>query len=379
MEVKYLDLQKITALYGEEIEQSVNRVVRSGWYLQGAETAAFEEEFAHYQGARYSLGTSNGLDALTLILLALKKMRGWETGDEVIVSAHTFIATIEAISRTGLKPVLCDVVPGGYLMDVTRLPSLLSARTRAIVPVHLYGKLCDMNHILQFANRHGLAVIEDAAQAHGARDTQGYKAGSRSDAAAFSFYPAKNLGALGDAGAIVSNNAELVAYARILANYGMRKKYVHEVKGLNCRIDELNCAVLRVKLQHLDTDNDLRRAMAHRYFEEVDNPYLVFPVADGEVNAENTESEVSESVYHVFPVMCRRRDALREYLSRNGVATNCHYPCPPHLQKAYPELAYFSLPETERICREELSLPLNPALTAREQEYIITLLNQFSC
>lgn len=379
MDIKYLDLQKITALYGDEIEEAVTRVVRSGWYLQGSETAAFEKEFARYQGACHCLGTSNGLDALTLILLALKQMRGWENGDEVIVSAHTFIATIEAISRAGLNPVLCDVAPDGYLMDVTRLPLLLSARTRAILPVHLYGKLCDMNRILQFADDHGLSVVEDAAQAHGARDEQGCKAGSRSDAAAFSFYPAKNLGALGDAGAIVSNNAELIERAQILANYGMRKKYVHEVKGLNCRIDELNCAVLRVKLQHLDADNALRRKMAHRYFEEVDNPHLVFPDFEGKADAGNAGYQVSESVYHVLPVMCRRRDALREYLNRNGVATNCHYPCPPHLQKAYPELSHLSLPETERICREELSLPLNPALTDREQEYIITLLNQFSC
>lgn len=379
MEIKYLDLQKITSLYGDEIEQSVNRVIRSGWYLQGSETAAFEEEFARYQGAHYCLGTSNGLDALTLILLALKKMRGWETGDEVIVSAHTFIATIEAISRVGLKPVLCDASPEGYLMDVKRLPSLLSSRTRAIVPVHLYGKLCDMEAVLNFAHIHGLAVVEDAAQAHGARDAQGQKAGSRSDAAAFSFYPAKNLGALGDAGAIVSNNAELIDCARVLANYGMRKKYVHEVKGLNCRIDELNCAVLRVKLKHLDADNALRRAMAHRYFKEVHNLHLAFPDADGRETGKNAGTEVNESVYHVFPVMCHYRGALREYLNRNGVGTNCHYPCPPHLQKAYIELSRMSLPETERICREELSLPLNPALTAGEQEYIITLLNQFSC
>lgn len=373
MEIKYLELKKVSDRHIEELTDAVERVVRSGHYLQGSETQAFEAEFARYVGVAHCLGTSNGLDALTLILMAYKHLLHWQDGDEVIVSAHTFIATIEAVSRARLTPVLCDVTMDDYLMDTTLLPQLLSPRTRAIMPVHLYGKVCLMERIVAWAHGHGLKVIEDAAQAHGACGADGRKAGSLGDAAAFSFYPAKNIGAFADAGAVVTDDGELIDTVRRMANYGMKRKYEHEMKGLNCRMDEISSAVLRVKLRYLDSDNTRRRHVARLYRENIHNDALLLPYGgDG-------GGGCADSVYHVYPLLCRNREALRRYLQEKGIGTNCHYPCPPHRQKAYAELAGLSLPVTERICREELSIPLNQTLTEPEIEYIISQLNLFKC
>jgi dTDP-4-amino-4,6-dideoxygalactose transaminase len=372
MEIRYLDLQKVTDQHPDELTGAVDRVVRSGHYLQGPETQAFETEFARYVGVAHCLGTSNGLDALTLILLAYKRLLHWDDGDEVIVSAHTFIATIEAVSRARLTPVLCDATMDNYLMDPGLLPQLLSPRTRAVMPVHLYGKVCPMEPIVAWARRHHLKVIEDAAQAHGACDAEGHRAGSLGDAAAFSFYPAKNIGAFADAGAVVTDDGELIETVRRMANYGMVRKYVHEMKGLNCRMDEISAAVLRVKLRYLDADNARRREVARFYRDHIRNGALILPYGnDGDGSA--------ESVYHVYPVLCRDREALRRFLKEKGIETNCHYPCPPHRQKAYAELSGLCLPVTERICREELSIPLNQTLTQTEIEYIVSQLNLFKC
>lgn len=366
--VKFLDLKRLNASFEPLLSEEIERVVNSGSYLQGVCVKQFEHHFASYIGAKHCILCGNGLEALTLILRACKRLNGWADDSEVIVPANTFIATILAIKEAGLKPVLCEPNLSDYLIDVAQLPSLLTERTVAVLPVHLYGKVCDMCAINAFAAEHHLLVIEDAAQAHGAMlgDTH---AGHLGHAAGFSFYPAKNLGALGDSGCVTTDDDMLAEMIRKMANYGSAEKYVHEVEGMNSRTDELQAAVLNLKLNRLDADNERRRWIAKRYIEGIDNPLIVEPVIPKDEN---------EHVFYVFPIRCGYRQQLMTWLKEQGVDTLIHYPIPPHHQQALPEFSSLKLPITEQIHREILSLPISPLMTETEIDHVIDAINRFN-
>lgn len=358
----FLPLHEINERYRSELDEAAKRVLDSGWYLLGKECAAFEEEFAAYCGVRHAVGVGNGLDALSLILQGY----GFGPGDEVLVPANTFIATFLAVSRNGCIPVPVEPDESTCNLDPDRLEEKITPRTRAVIAVHLYGRTADMDPICRIARKHGLKVIEDAAQAHGAM-YKGKRTGSLGDAAGFSFYPGKNLGCLGDGGMVVTDDGELAARVRALANYGSDRKYHHIRKGMNSRLDELQAAFLRVKLRYLDEDNAHRRKMAALYRSQLHLPDLKLPAAGPE----------EENVWHIFPVFHPRRSALSEHLKENGVQTNIHYPTPPHKQGAYPELAHLHLPVTERLHGEELSLPMGPTLKEEDVHKISELINLF--
>lgn len=365
--IKYCDHKDINNAYEPQLSQALAECAKSGWYIRGEQVARFEKAFADYCGCRYCIGTGNGLDALRVILSAYREMGIMEPGDEVIVPANTFIASILAIIEAGLKPVLCEPFATTCNIDTTRIESLITERTRAIMPVHLYGLVADMEPINEIAKRYSLKVIEDAAQAHGAK-YNGRRAGSLGDAAGFSFYPGKNLGALGDGGAITTDDGTLADVARAIANYGSRERYINEYKGINSRLDELQAAVLNTKLPHLDSDNEKRRAIAGRYIDEIRNPYVTLPPLS-----------VAEShVYHIFAVMTPWRSLLQEHLKNEGIGTLVHYPIPPHRQQALREYSHLQLPVTERIHNEELSLPCNPALSDGDVSRIIAAVNSFT-
>lgn len=364
--IKYFDLQRISDSFEPELSEVVTRVVRSGWYLQGEENRAFEEAFAHYCGTKYCIGAGNGLDALTLIFLAYCEQGVMKPGDEVIVPANTYIASILAVVRAGLKPVFCEPSLQSCNIAPERIEALITPRTRAILPVHLYGRCADMQPIQEIAERHHLKVIEDAAQSHGAM-FQGKRTGNLGDAAGFSFYPAKNLGALGDGGAVTTNDESLAAMIRSIANYGSSVKYVHLYKGINSRLDELQAAVLRLKLSRLDADNGQRRLIARRYLDEIKNPLLTLPVID----------DWEQHVFHIFPVFSPYRDRLQAYLKEEGIQAQIHYPIPPHRQGALAEYSALALPVTEQIHREELSLPMSPLMSGGEVDAVIAALNRF--
>ena len=364
--ISYLDLKKITALHSEEIKSAIGSVVDSGWFLQGEATGRFERDYAAFIGTSHCVTCGNGLDALTLILRAYIEMGVMEPGDEVIVPANTYIATILAITENGLKPVLVEPRWDTYQIDDSLLEQAITARTRALMIVHLYGRLAYTERIGELCRAYGLRLIEDNAQAHGLR-CGSRRTGSLGDAAAHSFYPGKNLGALGDAGAVTTDDAVLAQTVRALANYGSERKYVFRYKGRNSRMDELQAAVLGVKLRHLDEENMIRRSVALDYIENVNNPLLQVPSLDYWRN----------SVFHIFPVMCCRRDELHDYLAAGGVQTMIHYPIPPHRQQCYPEWAQLSLPVTERIHAEELSIPCHQAMNKKDVLTVIGLLNSF--
>ncbi len=366
--IKFLYLKAVNDSFEPNLTKAIENVVRSGWYLQGEAGKRFEEEWAAYCGTKHCIGVGNGLDALTIILRAYRQLLGWENGDEVIVPANTFIATILSITEAGLTPVLCEPHADNSLIDEDRIPELITPRTRAIIPVHLYGRVCNMQSINQLAAKYGLCVIEDAAQAHGAM-YQGQRTGHLGHAAAFSFYPGKNMGCLGDGGAIVTDDDEVAHLARMIGNYGSSAKYVHDVKGVNSRLDEIQAAVLSVKLPRLDADNEHRRHLAHLYIQGIDNPMVTLPLMP-----RNPE----QHVFYVFPIRCVQRDALKEYLRQRGVDTQIHYPTPPHRQGAYPELADKVLPITERLQRETLSLPISQVMTEAQIQRIIRLVNEFN-
>lgn len=363
--IKYCNLKEINRAYEPQLTEAVTKAVRSGWYIRGKEVERFEKAFADYCGCKYCIGTGNGLDALTIILQAYKEMRVIEQNDEIIVPANTYIASILAIIQAGLKPVLCEP-DTTCTIDATKIESLITERTRAIMPVHLYGYVADMNEINAIATKYSLKVIEDAAQAHGAI-YNGKKAGNLGDAAAFSFYPGKNLGALGDGGAVTTNDQHLAEIARAIANYGSHKKYVNIYKGVNSRLDELQAAALSVKLQYLDSDNARRQIIAQQYINGIDNPNITLPVTN----------DNARHVFHVFAAMCERRDDLQEHLTRNGIETLIHYPIPPHKQEALKEFSHLDLPVTEQMHKEELSLPCNPAMSDDEVQKVIDAINSF--
>lgn len=364
--IKYNDLKKINSAYEPMLTEAVTRAMGSGWYIRGEECKRFEKAFAEYCGCSHCIGTGNGLDALSIILHAYREMGVMQNGDEVIVPANTFIATILAIVHAGMRPVLCEPSPTTYNIDTTKIEALITERTRAIMPVHLYGQTAEMDEINSIAKRYSLKVIEDAAQAHGA-EYRGKRAGNLGDAAGFSFYPGKNLGALGDGGAITTNDQKLAETAKAIANYGSHERYVNRYIGFNSRLDELQAAALDVKLKHLDCDNDRRREIAHRYIGEIINPHVKLPQTD----------DYSRHVFHIFALLTPYRERLQEHLRAEGIETLIHYPIPPHKQEAMKQFGHQSFPITELIHREELSLPCNPSMNYSEVSRIIDAVNSF--
>ena len=368
MMVKFLDLKALSQSFEPALSNNMLRVIKSGWYLLGSENKQFEENWCKYVGSQHAVLCANGLDALKLILRAYKKIYSWSDDNEVIVPANTYIATVLAIREAGLKPVLVEPQMSDYNIHAEQCKRAITDKTCAILPVHLYGRVCDMDEILSLAREHNLRVIEDAAQAHGAI-YKGRRAGHVGDAGAFSFYPGKNLGALGDAGCVVTDDKQLADMVRSMANYGSREKYVNEYEGVNSRTDELQAAVLNVKLPRLDADNAHRRQIAQRYITGIKNPMIVLP--------QMPEDEM-EAVWHVFPIRCAERNTLQTYLKEASVETLIHYPIPPHMQEALKELfGNVSFPITQRIHNEELSLPISPIMTIEEADYVIDLLNKF--
>ncbi len=373
MNIPFLSLKDVTALHGAEINEAVTRVVNGGWYLQGKENEKFEENYAKFIGSNYCIGCANGLDALIWIFRSYIEMGVMQPGDEVIVPANTYIATILAITENGLKPVLVEPKLNTLEIDDDLIEAAITPQTKAITIVHLYGRNAYTNKIGSLCKEYNLKLVEDNAQAHGCKHTDGRLTGSIGDAAGHSFYPGKNLGALGDGGAVTTNDSELAAAVRALANYGSQKKYVFKYTGRNSRLDEIQAAVLDVKLKYLVEDNAHRKEVAHYYYEHINNPLITMPdLLPDEQNA-----------YHLFPILVAdgKRDALHDYLEAKGVGTVCHYPIAPHKQECYAKEVWnvpqLSLPITERLADEELSLPIGPAITIEEVKAIVELINRF--
>jgi dTDP-4-amino-4,6-dideoxygalactose transaminase len=365
--IKFLDLQKITAKYADELHEAVNRVVDSGWYLQGKENEKFEADYAAYVGTKYAIGCANGLDALYLIMRGYIELGVMQPGDEIIVPANTYIATILAITKNNLVPVLVEPTLDNLEIDVDKIEEAITPRTKGIMIVHLYGRIAYNEKLQAICQKHQLKLLEDCAQSHGCT-FKGVKTGALGDAGAHSFYPGKNLGAFGDAGAVTTNDETLAAAIRALANYGSQKKYVFKYVGMNSRLSEMDAAVLDVKLRHLDADNARRQDVARRYYEGIHNPLITLPKRLPNEN----------NVYHLFPVLCKRRDEFQEYLKENGVQTIIHYPIPPHKQECYQDWNERSYPITEQIHAQELSLPMSQVLTDEEVERVIEVVNAFN-
>lgn len=362
--IKYLDLKRINDCHDMELRQAIDEVLQSGWYLKGEATHRFEQHYADFIGTKFCIGCANGLDALTLIFRAYKEMGIMKDGDEVIVPANTFIASILAITDNNLVPVMVEPDIKTLEIDDRLIEQAITTRTRAIMIVHLYGRCAYTDKIGELCKRYNLRLIEDNAQAHGC--TFGNrKTGSLGEAAGHSFYPGKNLGALGDAGAVTTNVEELARVIAALGNYGSHQKYVHDYTGRNSRIDELQAAMLDVKLKYLDTENQRRKQIASIYINKVKNPSIYIPQSE------------RDCVWHIFPVFCERRDELKQYLGSHGVETQIHYPIPPHMQHCYSRWNSISLPVTERLSREELSLPCHQMMTDKDAEMIAEIINLF--
>lgn len=364
--IKFLNLQKITTKYADEIHEAVNRVVDGGWYLQGKENEKFEADYANYIGTKYAIGCANGLDALIWIFRAYIEMGVMQPGDEVIVPANTYIASILAITENGLKPVLVEPSIDTYQIDDSKIEEVITVRTKAILVVHLYGQCAYTDKIGKLCTKYKLKLVEDNAQAHGCK-FNGKHTGAWGNAAGHSFYPGKNLGALGDGGAVTTNDKELARVVRALANYGSQKKYVFKYCGRNSRLDEIQAAILDVKLKHLDEDIAIRKQVAKYYIENITNPNIITPIV----------KDWAAHVFHLFPIRAKERDELQKYLADNGVQTVIHYPIPPHKQECYKEWNKLSFPITEQIHDEELSLPMSPVLTEEEVETVVYLLNKW--
>jgi len=364
--IKFLDLHKINERHRKEIDLAINNVLDSGYYLLGNALSNFEKNFANYIGVKYCVGTANGLDALNLIYKAYKELGVFKNGDEVIVPANTFIASILAISENNLTPVLVEPDLDTYNIDPDLIEEKITSRTKAIMVVHLYGQVTAMKKIWQLAKKYNLKIIEDSAQAHGI-SYQGKKSGNLGDAAGFSFYPGKNLGAMGDGGAVTTNDEKLALTIRALANYGSTVKYVNVYKGINSRLDDIQAAILDVKLKYLDRDNDKRKLIAEYYLNNIKNPKIILPKI----------SSFDEHNFYVFVIRSEFRDKLLEYLINKEIGALIHYPIPPHKQKAYKEWNDISFPITEQIHREILSIPISPVLTQKEVEEVVKALNEF--
>ncbi|MGG4775528.1 DegT/DnrJ/EryC1/StrS family aminotransferase [Paenalcaligenes sp. Me52] len=370
--IPFLDLKKINAQHKKELIAATERVIDSGWYIQGTECKSFEQEFAAYCGTKHCIGVANGLDALNLTLRAWKELGKLQDADEVIVPANTYIASILAITENRLTPVLVEPDGGSYNLSPDNVRKALTAKTKAILVVHLYGQLADMPAITSIATEHKLLVLEDSAQSHGA-SINDKKSGNWGDASGFSFYPGKNLGALGDAGAITTNDDELAQTLRALSNYGSHKKYENLYQGINSRLDEMQAALLRVKLNYLDQETQRRREIALRYTQSIQNPLLTLPIH----STTTTSADIENHVFHVYVVRCAQREALQQHLLQAGVQTLIHYPTPPHQQKAYPELNHLHFPLTEKIHAEVLSIPISPVMTDAEVDQVISACNSF--
>ena len=364
--IPFLDLKAINAQYRDELVDACTRVIDSGWYIGGNELEKFEQQFANYCGTKYAIGVANGLDALILTLRAWKELGKLKDGDEVIVPSNTYIASILAISANNLMPILVEPCVDSFNINPKEIETAITSKTKAILPVHLYGQLADMPAIIDIAKRYELLMLEDSAQAHGA-SLDGKRAGNWGDASGFSFYPGKNLGALGDAGAITTSDEELAYTLRALRNYGSHEKYKNLFQGVNSRLDEIQAAMLNVKLSHLDDEIVHRRKVANAYLEVINNKAIRLP----------TKKNDNAHVWHVFVVRCEERDALQKYLADNGVQTLIHYPVPPHQQSAYKEWNERSYPISESIHTEVLSLPIGPTMTIDDVNKIIQICNEF--
>ncbi|MCK9617657.1 MAG: DegT/DnrJ/EryC1/StrS family aminotransferase [Lentimicrobiaceae bacterium] len=364
--IKFLDLQKITTKYSKEIHDAVQKIIDSGWYLQGEANRSFESNYANYIDTRHCVGVANGLDALRLILRAYMEMGFMNEGDEVIVPANTYIASILAITDNRLIPILVEPKIETYEIDDSKIEQAITSKTKAIMIVHLYGQCAYTNKIGEICKKYNLRLIEDNAQAHGCMFGD-RRTGSLGNAAGHSFYPGKNLGAFGDAGAITTDDDQLADVVRTLANYGSHKKYVFEYCGLNSRLDEIQAAVLDVKLRHLDTDNNVRREVAKYYIDNITNQHITLPYI----------KNWNEHVFHIFPILCKKRNKLQSYLAENNIQTLIHYPIPPHKQKCYSDWNQLSYPITELIHNEELSLPISQVMIIQDFEKIIEIINKF--
>jgi dTDP-4-amino-4,6-dideoxygalactose transaminase len=371
--IPFLDLKKINQQYREELIGAATNVIDSGWYVQGAQVEAFEREFSDYCGVKHCIGVANGLDALILIFRAYKELGRLKEGDEVIVPANTYIASILAITENRLKPVLVEPDEQTYNLDPKLIEQAITPKTKAILAVHLYGQLADMLEINKIAKKNNLLVIEDSAQAHGASHN-GIKAGNWGNASGFSFYPGKNLGALGDGGAVTTNDEELATTIRALGNYGSHKKYENLYQGINSRLDEIQAAMLSVKLTHLDTETAHRRKIADMYIEGINNPAITLPTTNSKLNTKHS----TLNVWHVFVIRCKHRDALQQHLAEQGIRTLIHYPTPPHQQQAYNNQAWSNLnyPITEVIHSEILSLPISSVMTDEQVQAVIKIVNE---
>ncbi len=364
--IKFLDLQKITQKYSDEIHDAVNRVVDSGWYLQGKENEIFEKDFSKFIGTQFCVGVANGLDALNWILRANIELGRIHKGDEIIVPSNTFIATILAITDNGLKPVLVEPRIDTLEIDDEKIEEVITDKTKAVMIVHLYGRCAYTAKVGELCKKHNLYLFEDNAQAHGC-SYDGKRTGSLGNAGAHSFYPGKNLGAFGDAGAVTTDDEELAMTIRSLANYGSSRKYVFKYVGRNSRLDEIQAAVLDVKLKHLLDDNIHRQMIAKYYYDHISNPLVKLPARLDDAN----------NVYHIFPILCNKRDALQKYLNLNDIQTIIHYPIPPHMQECYKKWNTMSLPLATKIADEELSIPISPVLTLEEAKQVVEAINNF--
>lgn len=364
--IKFLDLKAVTDSHAKELQEAVNRVVDSGWYLQGNENKSFEMNYANFIGTSYCIGVGNGLDALIWIYRAYMELGIMKPGDEVIVPANTYIASILAITENDLVPVLVEPNIDTLEIDDEKIEKAITSKTKSILIVHLYGRCAYTSKISELCKKYNLKLVEDNAQAHGC-EYDGIRTGALGDAAGHSFYPGKNLGAFGDAGAVTTNDKNVADCIRALANYGSQKKYVFKYKGKNSRLDEIQAAVLDVKLRYLAADNKHRQEIANYYYENIDNKKVKLPVHFKDEN----------NVYHIFPVLCSQRDELQHYLLENGVQTLIHYPIPPHKQECYKEWGELSFPISERIHMEELSLPISPVMSIKDAVIVVSLINSF--
>lgn len=383
--INFLDLKAINNKYQQELKDACARVIDSGWYIMGDELTQFETEFAAYCGTKHAIGVANGLDALILTLRAWKELGKLKAGDEVIVQANTYIASVLAITENDLVPVLVEPNLASYNLDVASVAAAITPKTKAILPVHLYGQLSPMPEIMAIAKEHNLLVLEDCAQAHGA-EINGKRAGNWGDAAGFSFYPGKNLGALGDAGAVTTNDDELAQTLKALRNYGSHKKYQNLYQGVNSRLDEIQAAMLRVKLRHLEVETARRQQIAAMYCEGINNPRIALPLNvafttnNSQLTTNNSTLSIQhykQHVWHLFVVRCENREALQQHLTDNGVQTLIHYPIPPHKQQAYRQYAEMQLPLTEQIHQQVLSIPLDPTMSDEAVKQVIAAMNEF--
>ena len=364
--IKLLDLQAITMMHGDEYRAAVNRVIESGWFLQGNENKQFEINYAQYIGTEECVAVANGLDALKLIIRGYKELGVFHDGDEIIVPANTYIATILAITENNLVPVLVEPVWENLEINIDKIEDVLTSKTKAIMTVHLYGRIAYNDKLDEICKRYNLKLMEDCAQSQGCA-WKGVKTGALGNAGAHSFYPGKNLGAFGDAGAVTTNDKELATVIRALANYGSHKKYVFKYAGINSRMSELDAAILGVKLKYLDMDNAKRQKLAAFYYEKINNPLITLPSRIADEN----------HVYHQFPIFCERRDELQQFLTEYGIQTLIHYPIPPHKQKCYEKWNDCSYPITEKIHAQELSIPINQVVLEEEAKIVVDVINIF--